>query len=527
MNTKLEIEKRISINKRITKALRDVGLEQENRGVCTGKTWTDSYGEPMESFSPADGRLIATVKQATNVDYEMVVEKAQKAFLNWRTVPVPQRGEIVQQIGNALRDKKEELAIIVSYEMGKIMQEGLGEVQEMIDICDYAVEQSRQLYGIGSQSERQKQKKHNQYHPLGVVGVLSAYNFPVAGWAWNAMLALVSGDTVVWKPSSKALLSAIAVHKIVSKVFEKNNIPEGVLNLVATGSQYLSDEIVNDKRLQLIAFAGPTGRGEKVGKIVGERLGRTILKLGGNNAVIITANANIENAIQSVIFGAISTCGQRDTSTRRVIIHESLYESFKKSLIKSYKTLIIGNPLNKGTQVGPLVDEKSVESFLESIKKVKEHGGKIVFGGKMLKKTEEIDSECYVEPCIAEVESHLETIKEETFGPLLYLIKYRSIDEAIEINNNVPQGTSSSIFSDNVLETEKFLSHECNDSGIVNVNIGTTGRETDESISDENNIGSEHEAVSNAWKDYMCQPTDTINHGKSIPQTLEKKFDLN
>lgn len=511
-------------NRDISRCLAELGIEKLNSGACTGSQWLNVSGNKHKSFSPADGNLIASVKLATLDDYEIVMGKASKAFKVWRMIPAPKRGEIVRQLGNALRDKKEALGTLVSYEMGKIYQEGLGEVQEMIDICDFAVGQSRQLYGFTMHSEREKHRMYDQYHPLGVVGVISAFNFPVAVWAWNAMLALICGDTVVWKPSSKTMLCAIAVHNIISDVLIKNNLPEGILNLVISSSEYLGDNMLSDKRLPLISFTGSTRVGKKVGKIVGERLGKTILELGGNNAVIVTPESNINNALRTVIFGAVGTCGQRCTSTRRVIIHSSIYEEFKNSLLKTYKSIRIGNPLDPNTLVGPLIDKDASETFIKAILKVKDEGGSIICGGKKIKI--ENDSECYVEPCIAEVENNFSIVQEETFAPLLYLIKYNTIEEAIEIHNDVPQGLSSSIFSNNILETEKFLSHEGSDCGIANVNIGTSGAEIGGAFGGEKDTGGGRESGSDAWKAYMRRQTNTINFGTDLPLAQGIKFDI-
>ncbi|NQU52790.1 MAG: aldehyde dehydrogenase family protein [Bacteroidetes bacterium] len=509
----------------IKEELIQLGIEAENSGLCTGTVWKETNGEYSESFSPSDGELIAGVKQATLQEYYEVVETAQKAFKIWRMIPAPKRGEIVRQIGLELRKYKEPLGKLVSYEMGKILQEGLGEVQEMIDICDFAVGQSRQMYGFTMHSEREKHRMYDQYHPLGIVGVVSAFNFPVAVWAWNAMLAMVCGDVVIWKPSSKVFLCAVAVHKIIATVLAKNDVPEGVLNLVAAGSGSLGDKFFSDKNIPLVSFTGSTNIGKKVGRLVGERLGRSILELGGNNAIIVTPNSDMKMALRAVVFGAVGTCGQRCTSTRRIILHESIYEEFKQKLISFYKQLPIGHALDSKTLVGPLVDKKAVQNFVDSIENVKKEGGEIILGGEVLS-GEGLESGCFVTPCIAEVENHYKMVQEETFAPLLYLIKYTNLEEAIQIHNDVPQGLSSAIFSTNILETEKFLSHEGSDCGIANVNIGTSGAEIGGAFGGEKDTGGGRESGSDAWKTYMRRQTNTINYGTDLPLAQGIEFEV-
>jgi len=509
----------------ISKDLKELGINDVNHGVCSGTIWKVTTGGHVESVSPSDGEVIATINQATAADYRNVVEKAKKAFEVWRMVPAPKRGEIVRQIGLELRKYKEPLGKLVSYEMGKILQEGLGEVQEMIDICDFAVGQSRQLYGFTMHSEREKHRMYDQYHPLGIVGVVSAFNFPVAVWAWNAMIALVCGDVVIWKPSSKVFLCAIAVHKIISKVLKENNIPEGVLNLVAAGSRELGDEFFSDKNIPLVSFTGSTKIGKKVGALVGARLGRSILELGGNNAIIITPEANLDMALRAVVFGAVGTCGQRCTSTRRIIVHTSIFREFKKRLTAIYKQLPVGHALDEKTLVGPLVDKNAVENYLEAIKKVKAEGGKILYGGEILS-GEGFESGCFVTPGIAEVENHYEIVQEETFAPLLYIICYKDLEEAIQIHNDVPQGLSSAIFSRNMLETEKFLSHEGSDCGIANVNIGTSGAEIGGAFGGEKETGGGRESGSDAWKAYMRRQTNTINFSTDLPLAQGIEFNM-
>ena len=509
----------------ISKELKQLGISEVNNGVCTGTEWKTTSGALVESFSPSDGELIATVNQATAVDYHEVVNKAKAAFKVWRMVPAPKRGEIVRQIGLELRKYKEPLGKLVSYEMGKIYQEGLGEVQEMIDICDFAVGQSRQLYGFTMHSEREKHRMYDQYHPLGIVGVVSAFNFPVAVWAWNAMIALVAGDVVIWKPSSKVFLCAIAVHNIVAKVLKENDVPEGVLNLVAAGSKELGDEFFSDKNIPLVSFTGSTKIGKKVGSLVGQRLGKTILELGGNNAIIITPEADLEMALRAVVFGAVGTCGQRCTSTRRIIVHDSVYEDFKNRLIAIYEQLPIGHALDEKTLVGPLVDRWAVDTYLAAIGKVKAEGGKLLIGGEVLS-GEGYESGCFVTPSIAEVENHYEIVQDETFAPLLYMIRYTDIDEAIRLHNDVPQGLSSAIFSTHMLETEKFLSHEGSDCGIANVNIGTSGAEIGGAFGGEKETGGGRESGSDAWKAYMRRQTNTINYSTELPLAQGIEFSV-
>ncbi|WP_303918880.1 aldehyde dehydrogenase family protein [Draconibacterium sediminis] len=509
----------------ISKELKQLGISEVNNGVCTGTEWRTTSGAAVESFSPSDGELIASVNQATAADYHEVVKKAKDAFKVWRMVPAPKRGEIVRQIGLELRKYKEPLGKLVSYEMGKIYQEGLGEVQEMIDICDFAVGQSRQLYGFSMHSEREKHRMYDQYHPLGIVGVVSAFNFPVAVWAWNAMIALVAGDVVIWKPSSKVFLCAIAVHNIVAKVLKENDVPEGVLNLVAAGSRELGDEFFSDKNIPLVSFTGSTKIGKKVGGLVGQRLGKTILELGGNNAIIITPEADIEMALRAVVFGAVGTCGQRCTSTRRIIVHDSVYEDFKNRLIAIYEHLPIGHALDEKTLVGPLVDRWAVDTYLAAIEKVKAQGGELLIGGEVLT-GEGYESGCFVTPAIAEVENHYEIVQDETFAPLLYMIRYTDLKEAIRLHNDVPQGLSSAIFSTHLLETEKFLSHEGSDCGIANVNIGTSGAEIGGAFGGEKETGGGRESGSDAWKAYMRRQTNTINYSTELPLAQGIEFNV-
>jgi aldehyde dehydrogenase (NAD+) len=513
-----------SDNHRIAEFLSRLGISEHNKGATSGTVWIDTKGGPNPSYSPADGKLIASVTLATGDDYDVITQKATEVFKTWRMIPAPKRGEVVRQIGNRLREFKEPLGSLVSYEMGKVYQEGLGEVQEMIDIADFAVGLSRQLYGFTMHSERERHRMYDQYHPLGVVGVISAFNFPVAVWAWNAMIAMVCGNVVIWKPSSKVMLSAIAVHKIIEKVLADNEVPEGVLNLIAGSSKHMGDNFLSDKRIPLISVTGSTRVGRHVSKTVGERLGRCILELGGNNAIIVSQYGNLNMALRASLFGAVATSGQRCTSTRRLLIHDCIFDKFRDKLIDAYKQLRIGHPLDPSTVVGPLVDKDAVRAFLDAQARIVEEGGKIVYGGQVLS-GEEYASGCYVIPCIAEVENDFSIVQEETFAPILYLIKYKTLDEAIELHNAVPQGLSSAIFSRNIIETERFLSHEGSDCGIANVNIATNGAEIGGAFGGEKETGGGRESGSDAWKAYMRRQTNTINFSTELPLAQGIKFD--
>ncbi len=509
----------------ISKMLLDLGLKDVNNGASTGVEWFETHGEILESYSSSDGNLIGKVKQASWDDYEKVVAKAQEAFKYWRMVPAPKRGEIVRQIGEELRKYKEPLGKLVSYEMGKVYQEGLGEVQEMIDITDFAVGQSRQLYGFTMHSEREKHRMYEQYHPLGIVGVITSFNFPVAVWAWNAMIALIAGDVVILKPSSKTPLCAIALQNIIKNVLIRNEIPEGVLNVVVASSKVLGDDFLKDKRVPLISVTGSVAVGRRVAKLVGERLGKTILELGGNNAIIVSQYGNRNMALMASLFGAVATAGQRCTSTRRLFIHDCMYDVFKAKLIKAYEQVKIGNPLDESNVVGPLIDKTAVEAFKYAQEQVVKEGGNIVYGGQVLD-GEGYESGCYVVPCIAEAENHYEIVQEETFAPILYLMRYKNIEEVIEMHNNVPQGLSSAIFSKNIHETERFLSHEGSDCGIANVNIATNGAEIGGAFGGEKDTGGGRESGSDAWKAYMRRQTNTINFSTELPLAQGIKFDV-
>lgn len=508
----------------IAKMLQELGIKEINNGASTGAEWIETNGDFLESYSPTDGKLIGKVKQASWDDYEKIVAKAQEAYKYWRMVPAPKRGEIVRQMGEELRKYKEPLGKLVSYEMGKMYQEGLGEVQEMIDIADFAVGQSRQLYGYTMHSEREKHRMYEQYHPLGIVGVITSFNFPVAVWAWNSMLALIAGDVIIWKPSSKTPLGAIAVHNIMKDVLVRNNVPEGVINLAVASSKFIGDDFLKDKRVPLISVTGSVNVGRRVARLVGERLGKTILELGGNNAIIVSQYGNRNMALRASMFGAVATAGQRCTSTRRLFIHDCMYDIFKEKLINSYKQIKIGHAMDESKFVGPLVDKTAVEAFKYAQEQVVKEGGKILYGGEVLE-GEGYETGTYVMPCIAEAENHYEIVQEETFAPILYLMRYKNIEEAIEMHNGVPQGLSSAIFSKNIHETERFLSHEGSDCGIANVNIATNGAEIGGAFGGEKDTGGGRESGSDAWKAYMRRQTNTINFGTELPLAQGITFD--
>ncbi|MFM9909673.1 MAG: aldehyde dehydrogenase family protein [Chitinophagaceae bacterium] len=504
--------------------LKILQLQALNKGISTGQQWLSSKGEAIESFSPVDGKLIGSANSADKESYEAVVTKASEAFKEWRTWPAPKRGEVVRQIGEALRHHKNSLGQLVSYEMGKSLQEGLGEVQEMIDICDFAVGLSRQLHGLTMHSERPSHRMYEQWHPLGIVGVISAFNFPVAVWSWNAMLAFVCGDVCIWKPSEKTPLCGIACQHILKEVFAKNNVPEGVSNLVIGGRE-TGEWMSADTRIPLVSATGSTHMGKAVGTVVGARLGRALLELGGNNAIIISKDADLSIAITGALFGAVGTAGQRCTSTRRLIIHESIYESIKEKLVKAYKQLRIGNPLDEKNHVGPLIDKDAVKLYMNSIEACKKEGGKFIVEGGILTGAE-YESGCYVKPCIAEAMPGYAIVQHETFAPILYLLKYKTMDEAIAIQNEVPQGLSSSIMTLNLREAEQFLSAAGSDCGIANVNIGTSGAEIGGAFGGEKETGGGRESGSDAWKNYMRRQTNTINYSNSLPLAQGIKFDL-
>lgn len=499
-------------------------IDSTNKGVSTGTQWISSKGEIIDSYSPVDGKKIGSVIAADKDSYETVIKKAEEAFKAWRLVPAPKRGEIVRQIGEALRQYKEPLGKLVSYEMGKSLQEGLGEVQEMIDICDFAVGLSRQLHGLTMHSERPGHRMYEQYHPLGIVGIISAFNFPVAVWSWNSMLAWVCGDVCVWKPSEKVPLCGIACQHIITEVFKKNNVPEGVSGLIVGGRE-VGEWMAADTRIPLVSATGSTRMGKAVGTTVAARLGRSLLELGGNNAIIIAKEADLDIAILGALFGAVGTAGQRCTTTRRLIIHEDVYDTVKNKLVSAYEQLRIGDPLDQNNHVGPLIDKDAVSMYLDSIEQCKAEGGSFIVEGGVLSGPG-YESGCYVKPCIAEAKPDYKIVQHETFAPILYLLKYKTIEEAIAIQNGVPQGLSSSIMTLNMREAEQFLSHAGSDCGIANVNIGTSGAEIGGAFGGEKETGGGRESGSDAWKAYMRRQTNTINYSTSLPLAQGIKFDV-
>ncbi len=506
------------------KFLAQLKIQKTNPGTSTGKKWIASKGETIASYSPADGKLIASVTGTDRKSYEAVISTAQNAFTQWRQWPAPKRGEVVRQLSEALRKNKQALGQLVSYEMGKSLQEGLGEVQEMIDICDFAVGLSRQLHGLTMHSERPGHRMYEQYHPLGIVGIISAFNFPVAVWSWNAALAWVCGDVCVWKPSEKTPLCAVACQKIIQTVFEQNNVPEGVSNIIIGGRE-TGEWMSSDERIPLVSATGSTRMGKAVAKNVAERLGRSLLELGGNNAIIISKEADLDMALIGAVFGAVGTAGQRCTTTRRLIIHQSVYNKFKEKLVNAYKQLKIGNPLDEKNHVGPLIDTTAVNMYLDAIEKCKAEGGKFIVEGGVLK-GKGYESGCYVRPCIAEVKNDFAIVQHETFAPILYLIKYKTMDEAIALQNGVPQGLSSAIMTTSLREAEQFLSATGSDCGIANVNIGTSGAEIGGAFGGEKETGGGRESGSDAWKVYMRRQTNTINYTNKLPLAQGIKFDL-
>jgi aldehyde dehydrogenase (NAD+) len=508
----------------IHNALNTLGIEDVNHGTSFDASFFGS-GELISSFSPVDGALIGKVSQTSPEDYEKVMTAAEEGFKAWRQWTAPQRGEVVRQFGDELRRLKAPLGKLVSYEMGKSYQEGLGEVQEMIDICDFAVGLSRQLYGLTMHSERPGHRMYEQWHPLGIVGIISAFNFPVAVWSWNTALAWVCGDACVWKGSEKTPITSVACQKIAAKVFEKNNVPAGVSCLV-TGDYKVGELMTNDKRVPLVSATGSIRMGKIVAQAVAKRLGKSLLELGGNNAIIITENADIKNTVIGAVFGAVGTCGQRCTSTRRLIIHENVYDKVKNALIEAYKQLKIGNPLDESNHVGPLIDKDAVKNYKNALEKVVTEGGKLVVEGGVLEGAG-YESGCYVKPAIAEAENHFEIVQEETFAPVLYLLKYSgSVENAIAMQNNVVQGLSSAIMTSNLREAELFLSAQGSDCGIANVNIGTSGAEIGGAFGGEKETGGGRESGSDAWKIYMRRQTNTINYTTELPLAQGIKFNL-
>lgn len=508
----------------ISDILRKLGIAAVNPGVSTGQQNLEGKGGLLESFSPVDGAKIGAASLCSRADYDRAVEAASLAFKTWRSVPAPKRGEIVRQMGIKLRERKRELGTLVSYEMGKSLQEGLGEVQEMIDICDFATGLSRQLYGLTMHSERPQHRMYEQWHPLGVVGIITAFNFPVAVWSWNAMIAWVCGNVCVWKPSEKTPLTAIACQNIIADVLKANDVPEGV-SCIVMGGRDVGGWIAQDARIPLVSATGSIPMGRAVGEMVARRLGRSLLELGGNNAIIVTPTADLKVAIPAIVFGAVGTAGQRCTSTRRLIVHESIFEDVKSRLVKAYGQLKIGNPLQEGVHVGPLIDRAAVGQYRNAVEQIRQSGGifvvepAVVEGGQYA-------SGCYVSPCIAEVENHYEIVQHETFAPILYMIKYDDLDEAIALQNDVPQGLSSAIFTTDLRNAEQFLSFAGSDCGIANVNIGTSGAEIGGAFGGEKETGGGRESGSDAWKAYMRRQTNTINYGTALPLAQGIKFEI-
>jgi aldehyde dehydrogenase (NAD+) len=503
--------------------LQNLAINDINNGTSTGTNWLPT-SDLLDSYSPVDGKKIASVQITTKETYEQVVEKAQAAFKIWRLVPAPKRGEIVRQMGDEFRKHKDDLGRLVSWEMGKSLQEGLGEVQEIIDICDFAVGLSRQLYGLSMHSERPNHRMYEQWHPLGIVGIITAFNFPAAVWGWNSMLAWVCGDVCIWKPSEKTPLTAIACQKIAEKVIKANNLPEG-LSCLINGDRVVGEWMAAEERIPLISATGSTRMGKEVGKVVAGRLGRSLLELGGNNAIIITPNADLKLAVVGAVFGATGTTGQRCTTTRRLIIHSSLYEQFKQQLVNAYAQLRIGNPLEDGVHVGPLIDNHAVKMYDNAIEQCKEQGGRFIVEGEILS-IKNYESGSYVKPCIAEVDSQLPIVQTETFAPILYLMKYDNLEDAIFLQNAVPQGLSSAIVTQNMREMEAFLSAAGSDCGIANVNMGTSGAEIGGAFGGEKETGGGRESGSDAWKAYMRRQTSSVNYGADLPLAQGIKFDL-
>ena len=508
----------------IQDALKALGLKEINDGTSTGSDFFGN-GETIASYSPTDGSLIGKVTTTTREDYENVMQKATEAYKTFRTIPAPKRGEIVRQFGNKLRELKEPLGKLVSYEMGKSLQEGYGEVQEMIDICDFAVGLSRQLYGLTIASERPEHVMREQWHPIGVVGIISAFNFPVAVWSWNTALAWVCGDVCVWKASEKAPLCSVACQNIIAEVLKENNLPEGI-SCIINGDYKVGEMMTKDERVPLVSATGSTRMGRIVGTTVAERFGKSLLELGGNNAIIITPSAELKMVVPGAVFGAVGTCGQRCTSTRRLIIHDSVYDKVKDAIVNAYKQLKIGNPLDEKNHIGPLIDKDAVNTYLAAIEKAKTEGGKVIVEGGVLT-GEGYESGCYVKPAIIEAKNEFEIVQHETFAPILYLLKYSGeVENAIEIQNGVKQGLSSAIMTSNIKESQKFLSYAGSDCGIANVNIGTSGAEIGGAFGGEKETGGGRESGSDAWKVYMRRQTNTINYSDSLPLAQGIKFDL-
>lgn len=509
----------------IENVLSKLGINPKNESVCTGTQWLTALGsETISIFSPVDGNKIADITLASTTEYEKVLQQSHSAFEYWKKIPPPKRGEIVRQIGNKLREHKKELGTLVSYEMGKSIEEGYGEVQEMIDICDFACGLSRQLYGLTIASERPQHTMMEQWHPLGTVGIITAFNFPVAVWAWNAMIAAVCGDVCIWKPSEKTPLSAIAVQNILRTVLVNNNIPEGVFNLIL-GDFRIGEKMAKDLRIPLISATGSTRMGKRVAQLVASRLGKSILELGGNNALIITEDADLQNALKTAVFGAVGTAGQRCTTIRRLIVQNTIYDKFIAQLLKIYKQLHIGTPLDNENHIGPLIDKTSVKSYQNAIQEAQNQGAKVIYGNKVLK-GKGYESGCYVLPTLIEAQNHYKIVQEETFAPIVYIMKYNTLQEAIAMQNDVKQGLSSAIFTNNMKDAHHFLSNLGSDCGIANVNIGTSGAEIGGAFGGEKETGGGRESGSDSWKAYMRRQTNTINYGIDIPLAQGIKFEI-
>ena len=510
---------------RIADTLKTLGVETASSGVSTGSNWLKGEGGALESFSPVDGSLIGTVRSANRAEYETVVATARQAFAEWRSWPAPKRGEVVRQLGEELRKHKADLGKLVSYEMGKSYQEGLGEVQEMIDICDFAVGLSRQLHGLTMHSERPEHRMYEQWHPYGLVGIITAFNFPVAVWSWNTALAWICGDVSIWKPSEKTPLCSIACQHITAEVFKRNGVPEGV-SCVVNGAREVGEWLSHDARIPLVSATGSTHMGKAVGAAVGQRLGRSLLELGGNNAIIISDKADLDMSLIGCVFGAVGTAGQRCTSTRRLIIHDKVYDAFKQKLMSAYKQLRIGDPLDEKNHVGPLIDRAAVEMYLQALKAAKEQGGILAVEGGVVAGAG-YKSGCYVKPAVVEATPEMPIVQEETFAPILYLLRYSGdVHEAVAIQNNVKQGLSSAIMTLDLREAERFLSAAGSDCGIANVNIGTSGAEIGGAFGGEKETGGGRESGSDAWKAYMRRQTNTINYGNKLPLAQGIKFDI-
>jgi aldehyde dehydrogenase (NAD+) len=500
--------------------LKELGIKEVNSGACYGKWIEKPTGGELVSISPIDGKPIATILQAGEEDYERVVTAAEKAFQTWRMLPAPKRGEIVRQLGVELRKHTEALGKLVTLEMGKILPEGIGEVQEMIDICDFATGLSRQLYGLSMHSERPAHRMYEQWHPLGIVGIISAFNFPVAVWSWNAAIAAACGDTMVWKPSSQTPLTGIAVQNICNKVMERNGL-EGIFCLTVGGGRKVGERMIADKRIPLISATGSTSMGIRIAEVVAKRLGSTILELGGNNAIIATEGANLDLVTRAVLFGAVGTAGQRCTTTRRLLLHKPIAAEVTKRLIESYKQITIGDPLKEGILMGPMVNRAGVDDMMAAMKIIREQGGEVLYGGEELK---DMPSDCYVQPTIVKAPPDMPIVQDETFAPILYIIEADTVEELIRLQNDVPQGLSSAMFTNHLLYAERFLSHEGSDCGIANINIGTSGAEIGGAFGGEKETGGGREAGSDAWKAYMRRQTVTVNWSTELPLAQGIKF---